>query len=310
LRGAGGDPSCPLDASSALLSVEDSLSRARPLRAWKTSDRARVEKAVSAVWRAWRDAWGLSGEAGEILSCAVWDQARAGALLHSDWQPLGNGGSLWWRAGASSLGGWANAASMLARALVGEALSLDPFDGSTASGVGVDLVRAAWADLAARLAGLGPKGPSVEVSRKPCGTVFAPWSGALLVTIPWWGVELRLLLGRDAVDPLVDPRPREAAHGGLVPVWRALAGRSARIEVVADPFELDLGTLASLRAGDVVRTAHRLDRPLDVLAGSARGESLAAVCSAFLGSVGASRAVELAARHPPSPKPGRPGGEH
>ncbi len=60
-----------------------------------------------------------------------------------------------------------------------------------------------------------------------------------------------------------------------------------------DPVELDLGSLASLRVGDVVRTSHPLEVALKIRVEGAAGHAGVLPCAGFLGKVARARAVEL-----------------
>jgi flagellar motor switch protein FliM len=74
-----------------------------------------------------------------------------------------------------------------------------------------------------------------------------------------------------------------------VPVEQALAQRTVSLRVGFAACEFDLGSIASLRVGDVVPLAHSLHAPLIV--SSPQGMPL---CRGFLGRQGEMKAVELA----------------
>lgn len=283
----------------------------RALRAWSAPDRQRLAAAIAGAQRAWLEAWGLGGR-----------EARAAAApgiltpFDSDWAEqmspavkwLQPWPSIWWAFAAPAAAEarrptGADDASYLA-AIRGAlfAAAATPWTSSRGGedrggspGTIADAVaRASWDDWCARLAsafrcevcaaGDGERGP-------PAATL-SPWSGSLLVTLPWLDGTARLLVGPERIEGLApaDPRPRaRAARRPITPVWRAAGGRPVPLRVTIEPFELEIGALAGLRVGDVLRTDHRLDVPLEV----AMDDSGATVCAAHLGRVGWRRAAEL-----------------
>jgi hypothetical protein len=166
------------------------------------------------------------------------------------------------------------------------------------SPVARELVQGAWHDLEQRLAaelGLQP-GPA-QPDARPDQSVWRRWSGALLLSVPWWSAQLRLLVAGESIERFLIPSRRPAARkepsDGLVPLAQAVSSRSVQVEVMLDAFELDVGALSSMRVGDVVRTTHRTERPLLVNVGAAQTESVVR-WSGFLGRAGSNKAVELA----------------
>ena len=92
---------------------------------------------------------------------------------------------------------------------------------------------------------------------------------------------------------------RRCRQPELVQLDLALAEHAVKFQACLNPVELTLATLSSLQPGDVIRLPHRLDQGVDVQA--ADGSS---VCSAWLGTSGTRRALQLlphdAARSTPS----------
>lgn len=294
----------PAPAEGCLLSPDESIRRASSMRSWRTADREQLRGMAAAAFAGWREAWVGTASAGspEATRCRN-PQEVGGALTEAAWRPWGEMGWAWWAVAGRGQGSDRAVPGLdeLFRALVGEA-SAAPLAGrgEAQASVAEDLVRAAWRDLERRLGGLvPPRPPTADPARPPA---FSPWSGALLLTFPWWDAELWLLLDGAAVEHRLAPTRRAPAPaGGLVPVWRALSRRPASIQVLAGSFELDLGTLASLRPGDVIRIPQALDQPLDVLAVGAPDQPPTPIGAAFLGRVGDRRAVELVRRSPAEP---------
>lgn len=109
-----------------------------------------------------------------------------------------------------------------------------------------------------------------------------------------------LLLDGDLVARWVGSRglavPAAAlAASPTVPVLEALAARGVPLRVELEPFEIDFGSLAGLRVGDVLGTGHALDRPLRVRSAAADAHA-APMCDAWLGRQEQHVVVELAAR--------------
>lgn len=131
---------------------------------------------------------------------------------------------------------------------------------------------------------------------------FKPWSGSLILSLPGArGASIVLLLNgacarillpaaaaAAAVPPSDEGRPK------LVELRDALAGRSLTLRVELSPCELDLGSLQTLRVGDIIPLPHPLEEPLRV--STAAGSPF---CAGFLGRRGGSKALELVREHAP-----------
>ncbi len=163
--------------------------------------------------------------------------------------------------------------------------------------MGSELVHGAWHDLEQRLvSGLGLQPKAGPAQAGPCPGLWRRWSGALLLWMPWWSAQLRVLVSGDEVERLLSPsgRPatRRAPRSVLVALAQATSTRTIRVEVQLEPFELDVGALTSMRVGDVLRTSHGLERPLLLGVGTAGTEG-AVEWAGLLGRAGSNRAVEI-----------------
>ena len=123
---------------------------------------------------------------------------------------------------------------------------------------------------------------------------FDPWSGSLVVSFSGVAGDFPLLLlNASCVDAILDlvPAPAmrrpQAVRGTLTCAATALSDRRLSIQVELLPCELDLGSLAGLRPGDILPIPHTLDSPLRV---STEGVAL---CSGFLGKHEGFKAIEL-----------------
>lgn len=306
--------------SRNLLSLEESARRARPLRCWNASERAQVAVGVSEVLRRWSDDWGLrvgrASEAKAVPGSA--SPAEDGLFESAEWRPLDAAVVGLWVAGPSTArrprGAETSMADLLSpvwRALFGEAPEeawpgprAEEAGETASSSIAAEIVRAAWTDWARRLAsaiGAPEVGTGRESEGAPGPGNLSAFSGALRIATPWLGRDLSLLVSGDRVCRFLgrstagEAKRPTAVTGALTPVLDALERRRTRLSAQLLTFQLDLGALASLRVGDVLRTSHALDRPLSVNAAQADGVSGRPFCEGFLGKVGMARAVELTA---------------
>jgi hypothetical protein len=270
-----------------LMTLEESLAYARPLLRWSDAQLHEVAARVVGAATLWAAHWhaGPAFEAGlPALSDAVAVHAedRTGAARAASWRPCGEASAQgpWWAFEAD-----ADPAAVLATALFGA-------PGAAAAEVG----RRAWSDWLAAVDGLcrvaaedvdGPHG-SIEAA-------WRRWSGAVLVELPWFGARVRLLLLADGVGRLLrEPRAVHARRAGVAPrsALAAVAGAPVRLRAQLESFELELGSLVSLRVGDVLHTRHALDRPVQ-LATAEAADDAPPIGHAWLGRQGDALAVEL-----------------
>lgn len=273
--------------NGGLLSLEESGVRASPLRSWSEEQVARVRTAAGAAVDSWRAAWTVSPPCTGVACVRA---AEAPESSSESWSSLAGVRGAWLRFSGTARG-------LTGIELGRSELRLELFGTKEETPVANELVGDAWHDLEQRLASeLGPKSEAGQSEAGPGRTVWLRWSGALLLSVPWWSAQLRLLLSGETVERFLFPSGRPAVKkvpsGGLVPLSRALASRRVGVEVQLEPFELEVGALASMRVGDVLRTTHRLERPLMVEVGGARAESVLE-WSGFLGRAGSNKAVEL-----------------
>jgi hypothetical protein len=131
---------------------------------------------------------------------------------------------------------------------------------------------------------------------EPERALFKPWSGLVIVSAPDAGPLFHsLLLNAQCVRMLLRSQANQPTTPKRVPqapivtsVEQALADHKLPIQVELAGCELDLGTLQSLRLGDIVPLSHALDEPLLVST-----PAYGAFCAGFLGRQAGSKAIEL-----------------
>jgi hypothetical protein len=295
----------------------------QPLRAWSAAEKERLWKVASGASARWCAAWGL--EPRDVRSSAARPAGGAEAV-RTPFDPgateLGLAAPIWREAGAGIWWSFSSNApaptrrvpgaeepphlAAIAAALFDErvtpwssARAGEPGAAAEGSSIAEATASAAWADLWFRLdeawrcgsAGLGSPARVV-----PPGA-WATWSGALLLSVPLLDGILRLLLTGDRVEEALRPSggaPSPAVQGApLRPAWSAAAGRRVTLCVTMQPFELELGSLAGLRVGDILQTDHPLHAPLAVAMADGGGDGAAPICTAYLGCAGPNRAAEL-----------------
>jgi hypothetical protein len=311
-----------LPVPSALLSVEASSREARRLRGWSSADQALVVGAVQAVLEQWEGAWGVAPEGAVGIHCeAAAEAARQAGWLELRWDTYGSQGEnagLWGalraQPNAVSLGAARKSPASNAPRRVPQELHVALFNEALTPAGGPsladELAQAAWQDWGARLASLaaGDRSASPRAATPPAA-VLAPWSGALVLTVPWCGTSFILVLTAERIAALLGrPALRTAPAAGidkrsapLVPLLHVVKAEPLALRVEMSAVEIDLGTLASLRLGDVVRTSHRLDAPLLMTSAEPEDQgSRTLVCTGFLGRQGERRAIELLPHARPS----------
>lgn len=182
--------------------------------------------------------------------------------------------------------------------------------------VALALARQALDDWTAALASIAllpapPGGQAGGLSARGRG----PWSGAVRLDLSLsgrgagWSCAVELAgpaaaalvasAGEGAVVDGSARRPGAVARGGLQPLGQAVGGQALPIEVRAGDVEIDLGTLRTLRVGDVLMLPLALDQPLPVHLAPTPGDAPAAdravLCQAHLGARQGRRAIELCA---------------
>lgn len=272
-------------------------SAASPLCWWTPAQLAAMGGRLHGPWAQWLAGWMPGG--GSLLQgvhCALaWlepERPQAAA-----WAGLGaRGASEAWLAGAAD-GTPACFGLLFGKNLGGE-------HGAHAQSMARRIAPQAQQDLldALRQALALDAAPAQE---PPPAALLRPWSGGVVVTLGQpLGRHIRLLLNHAAAAQLLGELPATAPAAGpgepasaLEPVQSAVAGQALVAKVELAGCELDFGTLAGLRVGDVISLAHPLDAPLRV---SVAG---APVCAGFLGRRGAARAIELVRDAAPAGNP-------
>lgn len=293
-------------APSPLLSAEESRQAARPLRGWSEDDQAVLAGALQALLDQWHGAWGLApteGGAVALRSCPIeddsWDTLS--------WSPLDEPGAvsgvLWSLPGGTGTGLVAVPLRRHRPALdaLHEALFHEPPAAAAGPGRLADrLLRAVWDDWNKRLAGLlAAESGTAPTGSEAAALIRRPWSGALVAVLPWCGRDMALLLTVEFVSAFLGrlrgrvsaAQPPRKAPAPLVPLFQVVKDEGVALRVELAEMEVDLGTLAGLRQGDVLRTSHRLDAPL-LLTGQGQAERVTR-CIGYLGRQDDWRAIEL-----------------
>lgn len=260
--------------------------QARPLLWWTDSQLWMLGSRVNGIWSAWIRDWVPGAAPSEAAAVVAHEQP---ALEKANWVTLGRRG-----AAAAWVHIQTDIAAEVSQTLFAARGAARPAgDGALAQAVAL----LAWEALADGLR------TSLHLDRHPeqaCPTAlsFQPWSGCALVSLagPFRPLGALLLNGacvRAALDIPEVALSRRAAETGsreaLTPWVVALAGRKLPVRAELSACELDLGTLQSLRIGDIVPIPHALDAPLFVSASAD-----IRVCSGFLGRHGEAKAIELA----------------
>jgi hypothetical protein len=221
---------------------------ARALLAWSGPQLAQLGAALGRALAQWRDAWGMAPESGE-LRC---EAATSDWVVRDGWRMLGDAGCAAW------LHVPQNTAATLGAVLFGEV--------ATPASAGVAVAGACAQDAIGRLAAaLGLT--AAEDASGPPPAIGTAWSGAVQVVLPGSPGWL-LLLSAEAMQSWCsrhglraqDTRgrtPREV----LCTADEAMGSRPVALTVDLSGCDIDLGTLQSLRIGDVVRLRHDLQSP-------------------------------------------------
>lgn len=308
--------------------------RARTAASWRTlryrrdEERVAIATAVADALRRWRADWGLlsANEAHENLRCACldaseWKRRHDATFASTPWRLAGADGdkaALWWAVVPPGLPGRLATPSTMLLAQLFDAhagiVSASAHDARPIRGIAQELADLALTDCAHALARVfrfefdASSDEALNAMQSVPVACFEVWSGALVLSTPWCGGELRILIDDACASRLLGPRPASPApnarpgRAALTPVLRGLDSEPIGLDVALNPFELELGMLSALRVGDVVRTTHRLDAPLT--ASTAGGDVLS---EAYLGRCGPARAAELLsiARAPEQGTPAR-----
>jgi hypothetical protein len=297
--------------NSPLLSQEQSMARAQPLRAWSAAQLKTVAGLFQEVWDAWVFAWGLEEDGVSVVSArtpgASGDDlpgAQAGWERVSWPQGIVGKASIRWAfdaakgdvppessSGRRLAGPKESALASLERWLFGSdaprAESLQPRESS----LGAKVAAEAWNDFWRRLGSVAPDqdGDSTPQAGSSADSL---WSGDVHVDIPWSHGVVSVLLSGGQVARLINhtmtPRQAEGVSSSFTPLLQALSPQALRIRAEFKPVEMTLAQLQGLRIGDVVQIPHQLDAPVQVVI--LKDYRL---CSGWLGQQDGHVAVEL-----------------
>jgi len=255
-----------------------------PLQWWSAAALDTLSRRIDPLWRAWATRWDLPVES--VQSFNAHEVPAEPALV---WQP--------WQADACAVTPWAWVA--VATDTPVAAIVRLAFGSGEAPSIAAEVAGRAWCefgDEVARLMGRAPSGGLPPFGR-PRSTA---WSGEVRVRLGWGRGDVPALwlhLAADAVAPMV--RDTQRRWSGRLPqvtasVLGAIAHQPVTLRVELGATELDLGTLQSLRVGDVLTLSHRLDSPLTLRPADAQAP---VACVGYLGARNGRRAIEVVRPH-------------
>ncbi len=301
--------------------------QAQPLRWWPAAGLDRLTVEVQGVLAQWAREWGLPAEASDI-ACAPqvmvasdhFHGAGGADAFGQTWVALCPGNAAdgcWWTVDAQTRDSWAGAtqgghgytpreladavlqASLFATAPDAPAMMVDPPTPRVSASVAAE-AREDWCARLRKWLGVPAEAEPTSVAETqgalPRG-MTQPWSGAVWLAVGWCGLRFQLamsfshivrLLGQHSVVSTDAETAEPVTRPALVPVLSALSAEALSVTVELSPVRLELGVVAGLRLGDVVRLPHALDRPLRVRVGDAPP-----LFQAFLGQIDEHKAVEL-----------------
>jgi flagellar motor switch/type III secretory pathway protein FliN len=240
----------------------------RPLDFLGSSALSRLNRAATAALEEWRLAWG-SGRAAARVDCArAWELAKGAPVFEDGWEC--------WECAEGSPP-WLGASPALAAA-TGSLL----FGGSAP--LAAQVARRAADDLVGRLLVRFGGGEPRRANGAPAlpGAFFQPGSGTAVLDLEMPDAKLRIV----ARAPHAAPPPRAPAPVGEL--QGAMHGVPVTLGVELAELDMELGTLQSLEAGDVIRLPLEIDQPLRIAAPDGR-----TVCFGDLGRLQGCRALAL-----------------
>jgi hypothetical protein len=275
---------------------------ARPLRWWSRTALDAAAAAFAPAWQAWGAGWDLA--AGRAVAVNAFDPGDDAPAV-TRWQRCPQGAA-WLGLTATTA-----PAELLAGLLFGDAATT-PHDTAERGSLAATVGAAAWADLLAAF-GLAlptlrsdasqPRAGASAATQEPSPPAagWQAWSGAVEIRFGFAdcdGAVLVLHLPAPTAAALLAaqaPVAPKAALPRLEPLEQAFARRSIRVAVELAGLQIDIGTLQSLRTGDVLTLPHRLDEPLRLCLPrkSLPHGADTALCPVLLGARDGKRAVEL-----------------
>lgn len=267
---------------------------ASPLQWWTRSQLNAMSSHIAKAWAAWAHQW-----VGEAAPAA---ESADGVPAH-EWSD--REAAVWIALGArGEAAAWIDVRTDPVAALFELLFGADTSAArppSAVEGIAQSVAFRAWMALAEALrTALGLD--ACPGHGDPHPTLFKPWAGAAMIPLPVSGrLPSAMLLNAACLRTMaVAHAERPTASGSvhkpdatLFPLAQALAGRMLALRAELWSCELDLGSLESLRIGDVVPLPHHLDAPLLVSVGSN-----AQLCVGFLGRQAGFKAIELARELP------------
>lgn len=298
----------------------------RPLLSWSAAQRAALCSAIDAIAAQWSGDWSV-----DIASLDGGAQVAGTDAADSKWNALpGVLGIGWALQRASDLDRSTVPAQLVKPApqpstLLLKAIFGNVGEGGASSSAGAqasrqtmaqDVAQAAWDDWCARLGtafGVPDGAPDFF------GDFDDPWSGVVVVRMAWCGETLLLAFDGACMSRWIEREGMRAARQPpsmpgekLAPLREALASSTVAVAIELSPIDVDLGALASLRVGDVLRTTHALESPLTVRRVTGpissdrtriEADKALPLCEAFLGRQGHRLAIELVRMPPASYQP-------
>ncbi|WP_145979323.1 FliM/FliN family flagellar motor switch protein [Ramlibacter tataouinensis] len=264
--------------------MNNDKSAGRPLMWWTDSQLNDVAGRVRLAWAQWAAEWACETRGGDRVVAAPAHESNVEE--EPQWLPLGSHGDG---------GAWIAPAGHPQQGVRSLLFGREPATRETIADV---VACRAWDELLGRLRSGLRQQDALDAS-PPDAHLHRPWSGAVVVTFGGQA-SWRLLLEAACVGAVAAPLPtaeRGATHRpALVPMQQAIAPHPLPLCVEITGCDLDLGSLAGLRVGDILPLPHPLDRPLMV---SMTGGT--PLCNGFLGRQGSLKAIELAPAHAAEP---------
>jgi len=244
----------------------------RPIELLGDSALLRARQAAAQALEAWRALWGLQPGEPHISCARAWESEERSRLLQEGWHA--------W-AGEDE---WATVSPELAlgvrASLFGPRLAGAP---GCETSVADELCKQAIDDLVARLLARGAVRRENSAGLQIPASVFERGSGAAVLHLR---IEEASLL---VVTRCASPARRDRA--GMQPLGESGAAVSAvpvTLDAQLGEIDMDLATLHSLEAGDVIRLPARLDQPLKLSAPDGR-----TICFGDFGAQEGFRALSL-----------------
>ena len=254
---------------------------ARPFSLLGESDLLRVRQAAAQALEEWRAVWGVELGEAQIACTRAWESAGPTRVFEEDWTC--------WECDSR---GWAAATAVLVsriqEGLFGRAEPGAPERGAP---LALELGDRAVDDLVGRLLGTGAP-PAIrkrapESAPEIPADLFKHGSGATVLDIKIGEGQLRVVAGRGATQASSAGQARTGTQSpGESHV--ALHALPVTLDAELGELDIDLATLQSLEAGDVVRLSARIDQPLRVC-----GPGGKTVCLGDFGAQEGFRALSL-----------------